>query len=72
MLQKNNEFINFAEEVSVSALKASGKMDDILKSKMKNKKNVEENLIDLTSKIGEKITIRISAFFGNVKFFKFS
>ena len=69
---KNNEFINFTEEVSKLALDASGKMEDILKSKMKNKKNVEENLIDLVSKIGEKITIRKSVFFGNEKLLNFS
>ena len=40
---KNQEFINFAEEISELSLAASGKMEDILKSKMKNKKNVENN-----------------------------
>jgi elongation factor Ts len=69
---KNNEFISFAEEVSKLALDASGKMENILKSKMKNKKNVEESLIDLVSKIGEKITIRKSVFFGNDKLLNFS
>ena len=69
---KNSEFINFAEEVSQSAIKVNGKMEDILKSKMKNEKNVEENLIGLVSKIGEKITIRRSAFFGDDKLLNFS
>ena len=69
---KNNEFINFAEEVSYVALDVSGKMEDILKSKMKNKKKVEENLIDLISKIGEKITIRKSACLANDKLLNFS
>jgi len=69
---KNSEFINFAEEVSHIALNVSGKMEDILKSKMKNKKKVEENLIDLVSKIGEKITIRKSACFVNDKLLNFS
>ena len=32
---------------------------------MKNKKTVDENLISLISKIGEKITIRRSKFFDN-------
>ena len=49
---KNNEFINFAEEVSQISLKLSGNMENILKEKMKNKKNVSDNLIDLVSKIG--------------------
>jgi len=69
---KNNEFINFVEEVSQIALTASGKIDNILKSKMKNKKSVEASLVDLVAKIGEKITIRKSAFFGNDKFLNFS
>ena len=60
---KNQEFINFAEEVSQLSLTAEGKMEDILKSTMKNKKNVEDNLVDLISKIGEKITLRRSVFF---------
>ena len=69
---KNNEFISFVEEVSHIAHTASGKMDNILKSNMKNKKSVELNLVDLVSKIGEKITIRRSAFFGNEKLLNFS
>ena len=35
---KNNEFIKFVEEVSNLALLSSGKMEDILISKMENKK----------------------------------
>ena len=69
---KNEEFINFAEEVSQLSLSVSGKMEDILKSKMKNKKNVEDNLVDLVSKIGEKITLRRSAFLGNDQLLNFS
>ena len=44
---KNNEFINFVEEISKLALLNSGKMPDILVSKMRNKKTVEENLISI-------------------------
>jgi len=40
---KNNEFINFAEEVSKLALVKSGKMEDILNSKMANNNNVKDN-----------------------------
>jgi len=69
---KNKEFINFAEEVSQLSITAAGKMEDILKSKMKNKKNVQDNLVDLISKIGEKITLRRSIFFGNDKLLNFS
>ena len=69
---KNDEFINFAEEVSNLALTCSGKMEEILKSKMGNKKNVDESLIDLVSKIGEKITIRRSGFIGTKNHLNFS
>jgi len=69
---KNSEFINFAEEVSHVALEASGKMEDILQSKMKNTKKVEENLTDLVSKMGEKITIRKSACLLDDKLLNFS
>ena len=69
---KNDEFINFAEEVSQLSLSASGKMENILKSKMKNNKSVEDNLVDLVSKIGEKITLRRSAFLGDDKLLNFS
>ena len=50
---KNEVFIKFVEEISNLALLNSGKMEDILISKMKNKKNVNDNLVSLISKIGE-------------------
>ena len=69
---KNNEFINFAELVSKLALDNHGKIDDILNSKMENKKTVSDNLISLISKIGEKITLRRSSFVGKNKTINFS
>ena len=69
---KNNQFVNFAEEISQLALIKSGKMEDILNSTMINKKNVKDNLVDLISKIGEKITLRRSAFIGKDKSINFS
>ena len=69
---KNNQFLNFAEEISQLALIKSGKMKDILNSTMTNKKNVKDNLVDLISKIGEKITLRRSAFIGKDKSINFS
>ena len=69
---KNNEFIKFVEEISKLALLNSGKMDDILISKMENKKNVKDNLVALISKIGEKITLRRSDFVRGDKFINFS
>jgi len=69
---KNNQFVNFAEEISQLALIKSGKMEDILNSTMTNKINVRDNLVDLISKIGEKITLRRSAFIGKDKSINFS
>ena len=69
---KNSEFINFAEEISKLALNKNGKKEDILSAKMANKKIVEDNLIDLISKIGEKITLRRTAFIGKEKTINFS
>jgi len=69
---KNEEFIKFVEEISQLALHSSGKLENILIAKMKNKKNVQENLIDLISKIGEKITFRRSDFVGSDKNINFS
>ena len=59
---KNEEFIKFVEEISNISLLNSGKMNDILNSQMKNKKNVQDNLVSIIAKIGEKITIRRSDF----------
>ena len=69
---KNNEFIKFVEEVSELSLLNSGKMENILAAKMKNKKNVKDNLVDLISKIGEKITIRRSDFIDSQNTINFS
>ena len=68
---KNNEFIKFVEEISKLALLNSGKMEDILISKMENKKNVKDNLVTLISKIGEKITLRRSDFIGTEEYSNF-
>ena len=59
---KNNDFISFVKEVSNLALLNSGQMDKIKTSVMKNNKTVNDNLIALVSKIGEKITLRRSDF----------
>ena len=59
---KNDEFIKFVEELSELSLINSGKVDEILNSEMKNKKKVNDNLIALISKIGEKITLRRANF----------
>jgi elongation factor Ts len=69
---KNSEFINFAEEVSRLTLSKAGILEDVLKSEMNNKKKVEENLVNLISKIGEKISIRRSTYMGDEKLVNFS
>jgi len=69
---KNNQFINFAEEVAKIAFTKSGKLKDILNATMLNKKNVKDSLVDLISKIGEKITLRRSDFAGSDKYINFS
>ena len=58
---KNEEFINFSEKLAKLSLLNEGVLEKILTSKMDNKKTVKDNLVDLISKIGEKITIRRSA-----------
>ena len=69
---KNNDFISFVEEISELSLLAFGKTEDILNSKMKNTKSVKDNLALLISKIGEKITLRRSAYVSNEKSINFS
>ncbi len=54
---KNDDFINFVKELSELNNSSSSDLDVLNKSKMLNGKKVEENLVALISKIGEKITI---------------
>ena len=54
---KNNDFITFTEELSNMNNSFSSDRKKLLSSKMKNGKTVDENLLALISKIGEKITI---------------
>jgi len=69
---KNKEFIKFVEEISNISLLNSGKMSDILEAKMSNKNNVKENLVNMISKIGEKITLRRSDCIESDQFANFS
>ena len=60
---KNDDFINFVKELSELNNLCDSDIDKLKKSKMKNSKTVEENLVTLIAKIGEKITIgRIKTF----------
>ena len=69
---KNADFINFAEEISQLTFSNFGKIENILNAKMKNKKIVKESLVDLISRIGEKINFRRSVFVDSDKSINFS
>ena len=62
---KNKDFISFCKEISEINFNNKSNLDNLNSSKMKNQKTVEENLISLISKIGEKITIRRAKYFGD-------
>tara|TARA_B100002051_G_scaffold89513_1_gene85474 strand:- start:4404 stop:5255 length:852 start_codon:yes stop_codon:yes gene_type:complete len=54
---KNNDFINFVKELSDINNNVDSNVEKLKATMMKNKKSVEENLILMISKIGEKITL---------------
>ena len=54
---KNEDFIKFVKELSEINNICSSNLEELNKSKMSNSKTVEENLVSLIAKIGEKITI---------------
>ena len=54
---KNDDFINFVKELSILNNEKNSNIDDLKKTKMKNGQSVEDNLVALIAKIGEKITI---------------
>ena len=54
---KNEEFIEFVKELSELNNYNSSNLHELQKTQMKNNKTVDENLISLIAKIGEKITI---------------
>ena len=54
---KNEDFINFAKELSEINNKCSSNLEKLNQSEMKNGKSVKSNLVALIAKIGEKITI---------------
>ncbi|HJN84474.1 MAG TPA: translation elongation factor Ts [Candidatus Pelagibacter bacterium] len=54
---KNDDFINFVKEVSDINYSMNSNLEKLKNSKMKNSKSVNENLVLLISKIGEKITL---------------
>ncbi len=54
---KNDDFINFVKELSELNNQINSDVEKLKKIKMKNNKSVEDNLVALIAKIGEKITI---------------
>ena len=64
---KNDDFINFTKEIGEINNSVNSDLEKLNNSKMKNGSTVSQNLIDLISKIGEKITIGRSKTFENSK-----
>ena len=54
---KNEDFINFVKEISEINNSVNSDLEKLNKSKMKNNKTLEENLVSMIAKIGEKITL---------------
>ena len=54
---KNNDFITFVKELSELNNEKNSNLEELKKSKMKNGETVQDNLVSLIAKIGEKITI---------------
>ena len=64
---KNKDFLNFCKELSDLNFLAKGNIEKLNNAKMKSGHLVKDNLVNLISKIGEKITIRRTDFFDNSK-----
>ena len=54
---KNDDFISFVKELSELNNKNNSNVDELKSAKMNNGQTVEDNLVALIAKIGEKITI---------------
>ena len=54
---KNDDFVSFAKEVSELNNKNESDLDKLKKSSMSNGQSVEDNLVSLIAKMGEKITV---------------
>ena len=54
---KNDDFINFVKELSEINNQINSNLDELKKAQMKNGNSVDDNLVALIAKIGEKITI---------------
>ena len=69
---KNEDFIQFVKELSELNNQCSSDLEKLNKIKMINNKTVEENIIALIAKIGEKITIGKAKTIENVNSRNFS
>ena len=54
---KNDDFINFVKELSELNNENNSNVEELKVTKMNNGKSVDDNLVALIAKIGEKITI---------------
>jgi len=54
---KNDDFVSFAKELSELNNQNASDLNKLNKSKMSNDKTVEDNLVSLIAKMGEKITV---------------
>jgi len=62
---KNDDFISFVKELSELNNQTNSNIEELKASKMKNDLTVEDNLVALIAKIGEKITIGKAKTFEN-------
>ena len=68
---KNDDFISFVKEISEINNECSSNLEKLYKSSMINGKTVEENLVALIAKIGEKITIGKTKTINNTNSFNY-
>ena len=68
---KNDDFLSFVGEISELNHNVSSSRENLNISIMKNGKKVDENLVELVSKIGEKITLGKSKTFSNKNLINF-
>ena len=69
---KNDEYIKFCEEISKINFSQRGNFNELKKTKMSNGIIVEKNLVNLISKMGEKITISRNDYISHEKSYNFS
>jgi len=68
---KNQDFIKFCKELSDLNFFSKGDLSKLSLSKMSNGETVQDNLVNLIAKIGEKITIRRANYLDNNDGFNF-